>query len=135
MAGLGSLCYVISKTDEGGYDELNRMVPSNIAKEVTNYTYDALGNLVLETVKNKSVDYEYNELNQLMKKTTSANIIHLEGRRVAHNNIYKDYVLTTIQDAIGNKTGEEARDALTNVLNQLSKERWQNPRVPYRGGM
>ena len=55
------------------YDELNRMVSSNIAKEVTNYTYDTLGNLVLETVKNKSVDYEYNELNQLVKKTTSTN--------------------------------------------------------------
>ena len=55
------------------YDELNRMVTSQIAKELTNYTYDSLGNLVLETVKNKSVDYEYNELNQLVRKTTSTN--------------------------------------------------------------
>lgn len=39
------------------YDELNRMVSSEIAKVLTNYTYDTLGNLVLETVKNKSVDY------------------------------------------------------------------------------
>lgn len=39
------------------YDELNRMVSSEIAKELTNYTYDTLGNLVLETSKNKSVDY------------------------------------------------------------------------------
>ena len=55
------------------YDALNRMVSSQIAKELTNYTYDSLGNLVLETVKNKSVDYEYNELNQLVRKTTSTN--------------------------------------------------------------
>lgn len=55
------------------YDELNRMVSSEIAKELTNYTYDTLGNLVLETVKNKSVDYEYNELNQLVRKTTFTN--------------------------------------------------------------
>lgn len=55
------------------YDELNRMVSSEIAKVLTNYTYDTLGNLVLETSKNKSVDYEYNELNQLVRKTTSNN--------------------------------------------------------------
>lgn len=36
------------------YDELNRMVSSDIAKVVTNYTYDTLGNLKLETIKNKS---------------------------------------------------------------------------------
>ena len=70
------------------YDELNRMVSSNIAKEVTNYTYDTLGNLVLETVKNKSVDYEYNELNQLVKKTTSQNEVFTysydkRGNRIA----------------------------------------------------
>ena len=70
------------------YDELNRMVSSNIAKEVTNYTYDSLGNLVLETVKNKSVDYEYNELNQLVKKTTSTNEVFTysydkRGNRIA----------------------------------------------------
>ena len=55
------------------YDELNRMVTSDVSKVFTNYTYDTLGNLVLETVKNKSVDYEYNELNQLMKRTTTEN--------------------------------------------------------------
>ena len=70
------------------YDELNRMVSSDIAKEVTNYTYDTLGNLVLETVKNKSVDYEYNELNQLVKKTTSENEVFTysydkRGNRIA----------------------------------------------------
>ena len=42
------------------YDELNRMVTSDVSKVFTNYTYDTLGNLTLETVKNKSVDYEYN---------------------------------------------------------------------------
>ena len=55
------------------YDELNRMVTSDVSKVFTNYTYDTLGNLVLETVKNKSVDYEYNELNQLVKRTTTEN--------------------------------------------------------------
>ena len=55
------------------YDELNRMVTSDISKVFTNYTYDTLGNLVLETAKNKSVDYEYNELNQLVKRTTTEN--------------------------------------------------------------
>ena len=70
------------------YDELNRMVSSEIAKELTNYTYDSLGNLVLETVKNKSVDYEYNELNQLVKKTTSTNEVFTytydkRGNRIA----------------------------------------------------
>ena len=55
------------------YDELNRMVTSDVSKVFTNYTYDTLGNLVLETVKNKSVDYEYNELNQLVKRTTTQN--------------------------------------------------------------
>lgn len=70
------------------YDELNRMVSSEIAKELTNYTYDTLGNLVLETVKNKSVDYEYNELNQLVRKTTSNNEVYTytydkRGNRIA----------------------------------------------------
>ena len=70
------------------YDELNRMVTSQIAKELTNYTYDSLGNLVLETVKNKSVDYEYNELNQLVRKTTSTNEVFTytydkRGNRIA----------------------------------------------------
>ena len=55
------------------YDELNRMVTSDVSKVFTNYTYDTLGNLVLETAKNKSVDYEYNELNQLVKRTTTEN--------------------------------------------------------------
>ena len=50
------------------YDELNRMVSSNIAKTETTYTYDTLGNLVLEETKNKGVDYQYNELNQLISK-------------------------------------------------------------------
>ena len=70
------------------YDELNRMVSSDIAKVVTNYTYDTLGNLVLETSKNKSVDYEYNELNQLVRKTTSNNEVYTytydkRGNRIA----------------------------------------------------
>ena len=51
------------------YDELNRMVTSNIAKELTTYTYDTLGNLVSETVKNKTTDYQYNELNQLVSRS------------------------------------------------------------------
>ena len=51
------------------YDELNRMVTSNIAKEKTTYTYDTLGNLVSETVKNKTTDYQYNELNQLVSRS------------------------------------------------------------------
>ena len=55
------------------YDELNRMVTSNIAKELTTYTYDTLGNLVGESVKNKSVDYQYNELNQLVYRKDSQN--------------------------------------------------------------
>ena len=55
------------------YDELNRMVTSNIAKELTTYTYDTLGNLVGESVKNKSVDYQYNELNQLVYREDSQN--------------------------------------------------------------
>ena len=70
------------------YDELNRMVSSEIAKVLTNYTYDTLGNLVLETSKNKSVDYEYNELNQLVRKTTSNNEVYTytydkRGNRIA----------------------------------------------------
>ena len=76
------------------YDELNRMVSSEIAKELTNYTYDTLGNLVLETVKNKSVDYEYNELNQLVRKTTSNN-----------------EVFTYTYDARGNRTAETGKKA------------------------
>ena len=55
------------------YDELNRMVTSNIAKTVSTYTYDTLGNLVGESVKNKSVDYQYNELNQLIYREDSQN--------------------------------------------------------------
>ena len=51
------------------YDELNRMVTSNIAKELTTYAYDTLGNLVSETVKNKTTDYQYNELNQLVSRS------------------------------------------------------------------
>ena len=51
------------------YDELNRMVTSNIAKTVSTYTYDTLGNLVSETVKNKTTDYQYNELNQLVSRS------------------------------------------------------------------
>ena len=76
------------------YDELNRMVSSNIAKVVTNYTYDTLGNLVLETSKNKSVDYEYNELNQLVRKTTSNN-----------------EVFTYTYDARGNRIAETGKNA------------------------
>ena len=76
------------------YDELNRMVSSNIAKVVTNYTYDTLGNLVLETSKNKSVDYEYNELNQLVRKTTSNN-----------------EVFTYTYDARGNRIAETGKKA------------------------
>ena len=76
------------------YDELNRMVSSDIAKVVTNYTYDTLGNLVLETSKNKSVDYEYNELNQLVRKTTSNN-----------------EVFTYTYDARGNRTAETGKKA------------------------
>lgn len=72
------------------YDELNRMVSSNIAKVLTNYTYDTLGNLVLEKVKNKGVDYQYNELNQLVQKTTTQNETFTysydrRGNRVAEN--------------------------------------------------
>ena len=51
------------------YDELNRMVTSNIAKTESTYTYDTLGNLVSETIKNKTTDYQYNELNQLVSRT------------------------------------------------------------------
>ena len=40
------------------YDELNRMVSSEIAKELTNYTCDTLGNLALATGRNKRVDYK-----------------------------------------------------------------------------
>lgn len=76
------------------YDELNRMVSSDIAKVVTNYSYDTLGNLVLETSKNKSVDYEYNELNQLVRKTTSTN-----------------EVFTYTYDARGNRTTETGKKA------------------------
>ena len=76
------------------YDELNRMVSSDIAKVVTNYTYDTLGNLVLETSKNKSVDYEYNELNQLVRKTTSNN-----------------EVFTYTYDARGNRIAETGKKA------------------------
>ena len=76
------------------YDELNRMVSSEIAKELTNYTYDTLGNLVLETSKNKSVDYEYNELNQLVRKTTSTN-----------------EVFTYTYDARGNRIAETGKKA------------------------
>ena len=76
------------------YDELNRMVSSEIAKELTNYTYDTLGNLVLESVKNKSVDYEYNELNQLVRKTTSTN-----------------EVFTYTYDARGNRIAETGKKA------------------------
>ncbi len=50
------------------YDELNRMITSNIAGTTTTYTYDTLGNLVLEKSKNHVVDYQYNELNQLVEK-------------------------------------------------------------------
>ncbi len=50
------------------YDELNRMITSNIAGTTTTYTYDTLGNLVLEKAKNHVVDYQYNELNQLVQK-------------------------------------------------------------------
>lgn len=50
------------------YDELNRMITSNIAGTTTTYTYDTLGNLVLEKSKNHVVDYQYNELNQLVQK-------------------------------------------------------------------
>ena len=50
------------------YDELNRMITSNIAGTTTTYTYDTLGNLVLEKAKNHVVDYQYNELNQLVEK-------------------------------------------------------------------
>ena len=78
------------------YDELNRMVSSDIAKVVTNYSYDTLGNLVLETSKNKSVDYEYNELNQLVRKTTSTN-----------------EVFTYTYDARGNCAGAEHRQRRT----------------------
>ena len=76
------------------YDELNRMVSSNIAKVLTEYTYDTLGNLVLETSKNKSVDYEYNELNQLVKKTTSQNEVY-----------------TYSYDKRGNRTAETGKKA------------------------
>ncbi len=50
------------------YDELNRMITSNIAGTTTTYTYDTLGSLVLEKSKNHVVDYQYNELNQLVQK-------------------------------------------------------------------
>lgn len=40
------------------YDELNRMVSSEIAKEVTNSGCDTLGNLALATGRNKRVDYK-----------------------------------------------------------------------------
>lgn len=39
-------------------DELNRMLSSEIAKEVTNSGCDTLGNLALATGRNKRVDYK-----------------------------------------------------------------------------
>ena len=55
------------------YDELNRMVTSDVSKVKTTYTYDTLGNLTYEKIKNKSVDYQYNELNQLVYRKDSQN--------------------------------------------------------------
>ena len=70
------------------YDELNRMVSSDIAKTLTTYTYDTLGNLTYEKVKNKNVDYQYNELNQLVYRQDSQNQTYtyaydLRGNRIA----------------------------------------------------
>ena len=64
-----------------------------------------------------------------------ANIIYLEGHHGAHTTAYKDYVLNAITEAVGNKTGEEARQALTSTLNRIAEQLRQNPRMPYRGGM
>ena len=50
------------------YDELNRMVTSDIAKVESTYTYDTLGNLIYEKEKNVKTDYQYNELNQLVSR-------------------------------------------------------------------
>ena len=50
------------------YDELNRMVTSDISKVESSYTYDTLGNLIYEKEKNVKTDYQYNELNQLVSR-------------------------------------------------------------------
>ena len=50
------------------YDELNRMVTSDISKVESTYTYDTLGNLIYEKEKNVKTDYQYNELNQLVSR-------------------------------------------------------------------
>ena len=70
-----------------------------------------------------------------MSLQDDANIIYLEGHHGAHTKVYKEYVLNYITDAVGDKTGEEAKQALTGALNRIAEQLRQNPRMPYRGGM
>jgi hypothetical protein len=64
----------------------------------------------------------------------AANTMQLPGHAGRHTEKYHQYVFQRLRTAIGNKTGDAARDAATEALNKLRDELTLNPRLPYTDG-
>lgn len=86
-------------------------------------------------VSGYTAQYEKIFKNAGMSLQDNENLMFLQNHSGAHTIAYKEYVLNALTASTKGLTGDMAKSALVEALNQLKLELIENPLMPYKGGI